>query len=86
MVPDLQPDCDGVLMADFQDRFAGEVTEAHLEIQFHSKHEGWVKLCAHNPDNAAEGMIWLAEWRAKDSVPKRLARVTTTTMVEEVTA
>jgi hypothetical protein len=31
-------------------------------------------------------LTWLAEWRLRDSVPKRLARVTTTIVMEEVAA
>ena len=65
--------------------FAIETTETHLEVQFESR-RGWVKLCSHHPETTQEGLEWLADWRAKDSVPKRLARVTTTTVMEEVTA
>ena len=65
---------------------ATEVTKIHLEVQFQSRHNGWTRLCSHNPDTEEEGLTWLGEWRAKDSVPKRLARVTTTTVMEEVTA
>ena len=63
-----------------------EVTETHIEVQFQGKHKGWTRLCSHNPDTTEEGLTWLAEWRLRDSVPKRLARVTTTTVMEEVTA
>jgi hypothetical protein len=55
----------------------------HLEIQVITSN-GPMELLRDRPETLKEGHLWLKRWKREDSLPKRLVRVTTVTVTEEI--
>jgi hypothetical protein len=59
-----------------------DVTE-HMEIQVITSN-GPMELLRDRPKSLTEGRRWLKRWKTQDPLPKRLVRVTTVTVTEEL--